>query len=51
MILLKLDQTESTPLYIQIYTQIIQLIEGGALKIGAHLHSSRALAGSLGVNR
>lgn len=51
MILLKVDPGSVEPLYKQIYSRIIDLIEKNVLKPGDKLPSSRKLANQLGVNR
>ena len=51
MILLKFDSGIGKPIYKQIYSQIIGLIDKGVLKQGDKLPSSRKLADQLGVNR
>ena len=49
--ILELDRESRIPLYLQIVTQIRDLISRGVLKIGDRLPANRELAESLGVNR
>jgi DNA-binding transcriptional MocR family regulator len=51
MLLLKIDRSAASPVYLQIVRQLRQLIECGALKAGAKLPATRSLARALGVNR
>jgi len=46
-----IDTSSSTPLYLQIVSFLQEQIEGGTLKPGDRLPSTRELAKSLGVNR
>ncbi|HVX29284.1 MAG TPA: GntR family transcriptional regulator, partial [Nitrolancea sp.] len=46
-----LDRTSGTPLYIQISTQLREQIKSGELAIGTQLPPERRLAAMLGVNR
>jgi DNA-binding transcriptional MocR family regulator len=49
--ILELDRESRIPLYIQIVTQVRDMISRGALKIGDRLPANRELAELLGVNR
>ncbi|MBZ5499946.1 MAG: PLP-dependent aminotransferase family protein [Acidobacteriia bacterium] len=51
MVLLKIDRQAASPVFMQITNQLRQLIENGALKVGARLPATRSLAQALGVNR
>ncbi len=48
---LQIDPHAGTPIYRQLYLQIKQLIDSGALRKGERLPATRELAGSLGLNR
>ena len=50
-LLIKVDGQSKTPIFRQIMDQIIGLVDGEALKPGAQLPSTRAMADRLGVNR
>ncbi|MEW6262276.1 MAG: PLP-dependent aminotransferase family protein [Thermodesulfobacteriota bacterium] len=50
-VILKIDENDRRPVYRQIMDQVIDLVEGGVLKPGDRLPSSRLLAIQLGVNR
>ncbi len=51
MILVNLDRSSRTPLYMQIMSQVKTLIENGSLPISTILPSTRSFAQQLGVNR
>jgi len=51
MLLLNIDRSAASPVYLQIARQIQALIECGALATGAKLPATRSLARVLGVNR
>jgi DNA-binding transcriptional MocR family regulator len=51
MIVMNVDRNSRTPVYQQIYSRIITLIEDGTLKQGDSMPTSRALAATLGVHR
>jgi GntR family transcriptional regulator/MocR family aminotransferase len=51
MLLLRIDPASAEPLYRQVARQIVGLVEGGALKEGEALPSSRELAAKLGLSR
>lgn len=51
MILLRIDKKKTEPLFKQVYSQIIKLIENGSLNVGDVLPSTRKLAEQLGVHR
>ncbi len=48
--IIRIDQTSTTPLYLQIRAQIIAGIAAGELAVGDALPSVRALAADLGIN-
>lgn len=50
-LLIRLDRASKTPLFRQILEGLVDLIEAGTLKPGERLPATRALAGSLAVNR
>jgi len=49
--LLKIDQTGSKPLYLQLIEEIKNLIDQETLQVGQSLPSTRSLAKKLGINR
>lgn len=49
--LTRLDETNSTPLYRQLFEQIAEAIRSGAVGEGDRLPPTRELAGQLGLNR
>lgn len=51
MLLLKLDRSADSPMYMQIVHQIQTLVENGTLAVGTKLPPTRSLSESLGVNR
>lgn len=51
MLLLNIDQLDRTPVFEQIYTRIMRLVDEGTLAPGARLPATRKLATTLGVNR
>lgn len=51
MLLLTVDHTSRTPVYEQVFRQIMRLVDEGTLLPGAHLPPTRRLAATLGVNR
>ena len=48
--IIELDMTSSTPIYVQLRNQIVKGIGKGELKAGEKLPSVRQLAGDAGVN-
>ncbi|MBV7433926.1 PLP-dependent aminotransferase family protein [Cardiobacteriaceae bacterium TAE3-ERU3] len=50
-LILKLDKTQATPLYLQLYQQIKQEIYAGTLRVGQRLPSKRYMADYLAISR